>query len=31
LLCQGAPEVTLSPEALSQAYGSEFVRYRHHH
>lgn len=31
LLCQGAPEETLSPEALSQAYGSEFVRYRHHH
>jgi zinc transport system ATP-binding protein len=31
LLCQGEPEVTLSPEALSQAYGSEFVRYRHRH
>jgi zinc transport system ATP-binding protein len=31
LLCQGAPEETLSPEALSRAYGSEFVRYRHHH
>jgi zinc transport system ATP-binding protein len=31
LLCQGAPDETLSPEALSQAYGSEFVRYRHRH
>ena len=29
LLCQGTPEVALSPENLSAAYGSEFVRYRH--
>ena len=31
LLCQGTPEVALSPDNLSTAYGSEFVRYRHHH
>ncbi len=31
LLCQGIPEVALSPENLSAAYGSEFVRYRHQH
>lgn len=31
LLCQGVPEVTLSPDNLSAAYGSEFVRYRHTH
>ncbi len=31
LLCQGIPEVTLSPDNLSAAYGSEFVRYRHTH
>lgn len=31
LLCQGIPEVALSPDNLSAAYGSEFVRYRHHH
>ncbi|MDX2216853.1 MAG: metal ABC transporter ATP-binding protein [Oculatellaceae cyanobacterium bins.114] len=31
LLCQGIPEVTLSPDNLSSAYGSEFVRYRHQH
>ncbi|MBD2461449.1 metal ABC transporter ATP-binding protein [Oscillatoria sp. FACHB-1407] len=31
LLCQGIPEVTLSPDNLSSAYGSEFVRYQHHH
>lgn len=31
LLCQGIPEVALSPDHLSAAYGSEFVRYRHHH
>jgi len=29
LLCQGVPEVALSPDNLSAAYGSEFVRYRH--
>ena len=29
LLCQGTPEVALSPENLSVAYGSEFVRYHH--
>jgi zinc/manganese transport system ATP-binding protein len=29
LLCQGTPEVALSPDNLSAAYGSEFVRYRH--
>lgn len=31
LLCQGTPETTLSADNLSTAYGSEFVRYRHHH
>jgi zinc transport system ATP-binding protein len=31
ILCQGHPESTLSPDNLSQAYGTEFVRYRHHH
>ncbi len=31
ILCQGQPEATLSPENLAQAYGSEFVRYRHMH
>jgi zinc/manganese transport system ATP-binding protein len=31
LLCQGTPELALSPDNLSTAYGSEFVRYRHHH
>jgi zinc/manganese transport system ATP-binding protein len=29
LLCQGTPEVALSPDNLSAAYGSEFVRYHH--
>jgi zinc/manganese transport system ATP-binding protein len=28
LLCQGIPEVALSPDNLAAAYGSEFVRYR---
>lgn len=31
LMCQGHPETTLAPENLSATYGSEFVRYRHHH
>jgi zinc/manganese transport system ATP-binding protein len=31
LLCQGIPDVALSPDNLSAAYGSEFVRYRHRH
>ncbi len=31
LLCQGVPDVALSPDNLSAAYGSEFVRYRHQH
>lgn len=31
LLCQGHPEQALSPESLSQVYGSAFVRYRHRH
>lgn len=31
LLCQGVPEVALSPDNLAVAYGSEFVRYRHDH
>jgi len=31
LLCQGIPEVALSSDNLSVAYGSEFVRYRHRH
>jgi len=29
LLCQGAPDLALSPDNLAAAYGSEFVRYRH--
>ncbi len=29
ILCQGEPEATLSPDNLSAAYGTEFVRYRH--
>lgn len=29
LLCQGVPDVALSPDNLAAAYGSEFVRYRH--
>jgi len=29
LLCQGIPDYTLTPENLSLAYGSEFVRYHH--
>jgi zinc/manganese transport system ATP-binding protein len=31
LLCQGTPDVALSPDNLSATYGSEFVRYRHRH
>jgi zinc/manganese transport system ATP-binding protein len=31
LLCQGMPEVALSPDNLSATYGSEFVHYRHSH
>ncbi|MEB3309219.1 MAG: metal ABC transporter ATP-binding protein [Snowella sp.] len=31
LLCQGTPEVALSPDNLTLAYGSEFVRYHHRH
>jgi zinc transport system ATP-binding protein len=31
LLCQGHPEVALSPENLALAYGSNFVRYHHSH
>jgi zinc transport system ATP-binding protein len=31
LLCQGIPDSVLSPDNLSRAYGSEFVRYRHAH
>ena len=31
LLCQGVPEMVLSPDNLANAYGSEFVRYRHQH
>lgn len=31
LLCEGVPEMALAPENLSATYGSEFVRYRHHH
>lgn len=27
--CQGTPELTLTPENLSQAYGSDFVPYHH--
>jgi zinc/manganese transport system ATP-binding protein len=29
LLCQGAPEVALSPDNLAVAYGPEFARYHH--
>jgi len=31
LRCQGVPEVALSPHNLAEAYGAEFVRYRHSH
>jgi len=31
LLCQGTPDVALSPSNLSAAYGTEFVRYNHSH
>ncbi len=31
ILCQGTPEIALSPENLTVAYGSEFVSYRHSH
>jgi zinc transport system ATP-binding protein len=31
ILCQGAPDSTLSPDNLAAAYGTEFVRYRHNH
>ncbi len=31
LVCQGPPEVALSPENLMAAYGPEFTRYRHVH
>jgi zinc transport system ATP-binding protein len=31
VLCEGVPDVALSPESLAAAYGSEFVRYRHAH
>ena len=31
LRCQGAPDYALAPEQLVAVYGSEFVRYRHHH
>ncbi|BBD53231.1 ABC transporter-like protein [Planktothrix agardhii NIES-204] len=31
LLCQGTPGVALSPDNLSAAYGTEFVRYKHSH
>ncbi|MEM9136706.1 MAG: metal ABC transporter ATP-binding protein, partial [Cyanobacteria bacterium P01_F01_bin.42] len=29
LLCEGEPDLALSPESLSKAYGLDFVRYRH--
>ncbi|QQE67595.1 ABC transporter ATP-binding protein (plasmid) [Leptolyngbya sp. BL0902] len=29
--CQGTPDYALSPDNLAAVYGSEFVRYRHHH
>lgn len=29
LLCEGTPDIALSPESLSLAYGSDFVRYHH--
>jgi len=31
LRCQGTPDYALSPDNLVAVYGSEFVRYRHHH
>lgn len=31
LICQGPPEVALSPETLIAAYGPEFTRYHHTH
>ncbi|PZV18809.1 MAG: ABC transporter ATP-binding protein [Pseudanabaena sp.] len=31
LRCQGVPDVALSPDSLSNLYGTEFVRYRHSH
>ncbi len=31
VLCEGVPDVALSPESLAAAYGSDFVRYRHSH
>jgi zinc/manganese transport system ATP-binding protein len=31
LLCQGTPDIALSADNLSAAYGAEFVRYRHQH
>jgi zinc transport system ATP-binding protein len=31
LVCQGTPEVALSPESLMAAYGPEFTRYHHTH
>ncbi|MBR8839153.1 MAG: metal ABC transporter ATP-binding protein [Stigonema ocellatum SAG 48.90 = DSM 106950] len=31
LRCQGTPSVALSPDNLSAAYGTEFVRYHHSH
>lgn len=31
ILCEGTPEVALSPDNLTVAYGSEFVHYRHSH
>jgi zinc transport system ATP-binding protein len=31
LLCQGTPDIALSADNLAAAYGTEFVRYHHHH
>jgi len=31
LICQGSPQVVLTPEMLLKAYGSEFARYVHRH
>lgn len=31
LRCQGTPDYALAPDNLVAVYGSEFVRYRHHH
>ncbi len=31
LLCEGSPDHALSPDNLAAAYGSEFIRYHHHH